>query len=153
MTRRRFTGTALAAGSTLPFAREGLAMTETAPPLKQRGYAPVNGLKMYYEVHGEDRGRVPLLLLHGSLGSQEMFRSLLPALTKSRQVLAARSAAISLPIRRANIMRPMPILAAATTTIAQIPASRSRPRAITGPPAKAHRERRAPSSRATRCVQ
>jgi pimeloyl-ACP methyl ester carboxylesterase len=28
------------------------------------GYAPVNGLQMYYEVHGEGR---PLVLLHGGL--------------------------------------------------------------------------------------
>ena len=29
------------------------------------GYAPVNGLGMYYEIHGGDRGE-PLVLLHGS---------------------------------------------------------------------------------------
>ena len=29
------------------------------------GYAPVNGLKMYYEIHGSGRGE-PLVLLHGS---------------------------------------------------------------------------------------
>ena len=29
-----------------------------------QGYAPVNGLKMYYEVHGTGR---PLVLLHGGL--------------------------------------------------------------------------------------
>ena len=58
-------------------------MPETAP---RTGYAPVNGLHMYYEIHGE--GGVPLLLLHGSLGSLEMFEPLLPALTKGRQVIA-----------------------------------------------------------------
>ena len=31
-----------------------------------RGYAPVNGLKMYYEIHGRADGRnPPLVLLHG----------------------------------------------------------------------------------------
>ena len=44
-------------------------MTDTSM-LSQSGYAPVNGLEMYYEIHGE--GGVPLLLLHGSLGSLEM---------------------------------------------------------------------------------
>jgi hypothetical protein len=29
------------------------------------GYAPVNGLKMYYEIHGTGSGE-PLVLLHGS---------------------------------------------------------------------------------------
>src|SRR4051812_45600208 len=37
-------------------------MTETAP---QTGYAPVNGLQMYYEIHGSGE---PLVLLHGSFG-------------------------------------------------------------------------------------
>jgi pimeloyl-ACP methyl ester carboxylesterase len=104
VTRRRFMDTTLAAGLTLQFAQEGLAMSETAPPLKQRGYAPVNGLEMYYEVHGEDRGRVPLLLLHGSLGSLEMFRPLLPALTKSRQVLAVDQQGHG---RTADVERPL----------------------------------------------
>ena len=35
----------------------------TAGP--ETGYAPVNGLQMYYEVHGD--GGTPLLLLHGGL--------------------------------------------------------------------------------------
>ncbi|MDQ3870946.1 MAG: alpha/beta hydrolase, partial [Chloroflexota bacterium] len=33
-------------------------------------YADVNGLHLYYETHGTGR---PLILLHGGLGSSEMF--------------------------------------------------------------------------------
>jgi pimeloyl-ACP methyl ester carboxylesterase len=76
-------------------------MTDTSM-LSQSGYAPVNGLEMYYEIHGE--GGVPLLLLHGSLGSLEMFRPLLPALTRSRQVIAVDQQAHG---RTADIDRPL----------------------------------------------
>jgi len=50
------------------------------------GYAPVNGLKMYYEVHGAGR---PLVLLHGGLLTIDLsFGDLLPGLANSRQVIA-----------------------------------------------------------------
>jgi pimeloyl-ACP methyl ester carboxylesterase len=49
-------------------------------------YASVNGLDLYYEVHGEGR---PLVLLHGALGTIEScFADLLPALASSRRVIA-----------------------------------------------------------------
>ena len=79
LTRRSFLGTAAAAGAAVRPTLEGLAMTDTAPTPVKCGYAPVNGLEMYYEIHGA--GGVPLLILHGSMGSLEMFRPLLPALT------------------------------------------------------------------------
>jgi len=47
-------------------------------------YAEVNGLKMYYEVHGQGK---PLLLLHGAFGTAESWAHVLPLLTKSRQVI------------------------------------------------------------------
>ena len=54
----------------------------------QTGYAPVNGLEMYYEIHGE--GGVPLLLLHGGLFNIDLqFGELIPGLSESRQVIAA----------------------------------------------------------------
>ncbi len=48
-------------------------------------YADVNGIKLYHEVHGAGR---PLILLHGGLGSGEMFGPNLPALAERRQVIA-----------------------------------------------------------------
>lgn len=49
-------------------------------------YAPVNGLKMYYEVHGSGR---PIVLLHGAFNTINMaFGQLIPELAKSRQVIA-----------------------------------------------------------------
>jgi pimeloyl-ACP methyl ester carboxylesterase len=62
-----------------------VADTETAP---QAGYAPVNGLQMYYERHGA--GGTPLLLLHGGLFNIDLqFGQLLPGLAATRQVIAA----------------------------------------------------------------
>jgi pimeloyl-ACP methyl ester carboxylesterase len=54
------------------------------------GYAPVNGLKMYYEVHGDGAGGRPLVLLHGGVMTIELsFGALLPALADGRRVIAA----------------------------------------------------------------
>jgi len=47
-------------------------------------YADVNGIKLYYEIHGTGR---PLILLHGGLGAIEMFGPNLPALAGGRQVI------------------------------------------------------------------
>ena len=57
-----------------------------APP--KTGYAPVNGLNLYYEIHGTGQ---PLILLHGGfgvIGYASEFVRLLPALATSRQVIA-----------------------------------------------------------------
>ncbi|HEY6825415.1 MAG TPA: alpha/beta hydrolase [Gemmatimonadaceae bacterium] len=47
-------------------------------------YAEVNGIRLYYEIHGEGQ---PLVLLHGGLGAIEMFGWNLPALAAKRQVI------------------------------------------------------------------
>src|SRR5687768_15568506 len=50
------------------------------------GYAPVNGLEMYYEVHGKGD---PVILLHGSFMTiTNNWTAMIPRLSKSRQVIA-----------------------------------------------------------------
>jgi len=49
------------------------------------GYAPVHGLQMYYEIHGQGQ---PLILIHGGLGSSGMFDAILPELSKGHKVIA-----------------------------------------------------------------
>lgn len=48
-------------------------------------YADVNGIKLYYEIHGHGK---PLVLLHGGLGAIEMFGANLPILADHHQVIA-----------------------------------------------------------------
>jgi len=66
------------------------------------GYAPANGLDLYYEVYGSGD---PLVLLHGGLGSIEMVAPLLPRLSPGRRVIAVdlqghgRTADIDRPLR------------------------------------------------------
>lgn len=50
----------------------------------QSGYAPVNGIELYYEIQGQGN---PLVLLHGGFGSIGMFGPNLPALAAGRQVI------------------------------------------------------------------
>src|SRR5438105_6880331 len=51
----------------------------------QTGYAPVNDLNMYYEIHGHGR---PLVLLHGAYMTIDLMGPILPELAKTRQVIA-----------------------------------------------------------------
>jgi hypothetical protein len=67
--------------------------TMTNPTLSNRpvtGYTPVNGLNMYYEIHGTSQGaNLPLVLLHGAFSSIEPdFAQMLPLFAKTRQVIA-----------------------------------------------------------------
>ncbi len=62
--------------------------TPTSHSPVETGYAPVNDLRMYYELHGQ--GGVPLLLLHGGLFDiDQQFGALLPTLSAGRRVVAA----------------------------------------------------------------
>ena len=50
------------------------------------GYAQVNGIKMYYEIHGAGK---PIVLLHGAFNTiNTAFAQLIPALSKNRRVIA-----------------------------------------------------------------
>jgi pimeloyl-ACP methyl ester carboxylesterase len=70
------------------------------------GYAPVNGLQMYYEVHGSGGGR-PLVLLHGNLSTIGVdFGGIIPSLSDGRQVVAVEQQAHG---HTADIDRPLSI--------------------------------------------
>ncbi len=66
-------------------------------------YADVNGINLYYEIHGSGR---PLVLLHGGLGSGEMFGPLLPALAAGHRVIVPDLQAHG---RTADIDRPIDV--------------------------------------------
>jgi pimeloyl-ACP methyl ester carboxylesterase len=54
---------------------------------KTTGYAPVNGLNMYYEIHGE--GTIPLVLIHGGGSTIETsFENILPLFSAHNKVIA-----------------------------------------------------------------
>ena len=73
----------IALSSTSNYAQQKPAVSKT---LKSSGYAPVNGLKMYYEIHGDGK---PLVLLHGSYMTIDLnFAQLIPELAKKRKVIA-----------------------------------------------------------------
>lgn len=65
------------------------------------GYAPVNGLRLYYEIHGSGE---PLILLHGGLGAGDMFAPMMPVLSQHRQVITVDLQAHG---RTADIDRPI----------------------------------------------
>ena len=69
-------------------------------PIKT-GHAPVNGLNLYYEIHGSG---TPLILLHGGVGGIGMFGPNVPALSKQRQVIAVELQGHG---RTADIDRPL----------------------------------------------
>src|SRR5688572_13669314 len=64
----------------------GASRDATAATLTKFDYAPVNGLDLYYEIHGTGE---PLVLLHGGLLTIDLgFAQLLPPLAQNRQVIA-----------------------------------------------------------------
>jgi pimeloyl-ACP methyl ester carboxylesterase len=57
-------------------------MTDADP---ETGYASVNGLEMYYEIHGTGQ---PLVVLHGAYMTIETMGEIVPSLAETRKVIA-----------------------------------------------------------------
>jgi pimeloyl-ACP methyl ester carboxylesterase len=108
MKRRTFvagatvTGISLASGAAA-LAQEGAGTATPAAgetmtqPDVQSGYAPVNGLQMYYEIHGAGEtppssggglGGVPLVLVHGAFFTIDTWGPILSTLAEDHQVIA-----------------------------------------------------------------
>ncbi|MDQ3949046.1 MAG: alpha/beta hydrolase, partial [Gemmatimonadota bacterium] len=65
-------------------------------------YASVNGLRMYYELHGQGR---PLVLLHGAFSNINTdFAKILPRFARTRRVIAVELQAHG---RTADVDRPL----------------------------------------------
>ena len=109
--RRTFLASSVAgmlAASSLARAQAG-----ASAPVKT-GYAPVNGLKMYYEIHGTGE---PLVLIHGGVVGITMFGPNVDALAKGRKVIAVELQGHG---HTADIDRPMSVEAMADDIAALI---------------------------------
>lgn len=69
-----------------------IVMSTTSQSIAQQskpaesGYAPVNGIKVYYEVYGKG---MPIVLLHGAYYTIDLnWKQLIPELSKTRKVIA-----------------------------------------------------------------
>jgi pimeloyl-ACP methyl ester carboxylesterase len=69
--------------------------------MPETGYAHVNDLDMYYEIHGEGP---PLILLHGAYMTIDLMGPLLPGLAETRRVIAVEQQGHG---RTADVDRPM----------------------------------------------
>jgi len=58
------------------------------PKPDQSGYAPVNGIQMYYAVFGSGE---PILLIHGGLGHADIWASQVATMSKTHKVIVADS--------------------------------------------------------------
>src|ERR1700738_3070747 len=97
--RRKFVATSTAgiilATSSLVFSQK------SATRAIKTGYAPVNGLNLYYEIQGTGE---PLILLHGGVVGITMFGPNLAALCEKRKVIAVE---LQGHRRTADIDRPL----------------------------------------------
>lgn len=128
MQRRTLIYTLSAAGAALALPARLMAQTDAATPAattggstvaeaaSETGYAPVNGLDMYYEIHGE--GGVPLLVIHGAFGNTVLFGGeLVSALAETRQVIVMDQQGHG---RTADIDRPLSVAQMADDTAALV---------------------------------
>ncbi len=74
-----------AAALATPLAAHAQPAPVAAQSAVRSGAVEVAGIAYHYEIYGQGE---PLLLLHGGLGSIEMFAPILPALAAGRQVIA-----------------------------------------------------------------
>ena len=75
---------------TLLFALVLLAACQpvSAPPVPVIATEPINGIDLYYEVHGQGD---PLILIHGGLGNAGYWSNQIPVFAEDRQVIALDS--------------------------------------------------------------
>jgi pimeloyl-ACP methyl ester carboxylesterase len=109
--RRGFLTTSLASLLAATMAK-GQPGTQSSTP--ETGYAPVNGLKMYYEIHGQGE---PLVMLHGGVVGIPLFGPNVELLAKTRRVIAVELQGHG---RTADIDRPLSFEAMADDTAALI---------------------------------
>jgi pimeloyl-ACP methyl ester carboxylesterase len=67
---------------------QGQEATPTMTTTTASGYAPVNGLEIYYEIHGKDQGNTPLLVMHGSYMTIDSMLAFIGPMAATRQVIA-----------------------------------------------------------------
>jgi pimeloyl-ACP methyl ester carboxylesterase len=61
------------------------ALHTPAVPNPESGYAPVNGLKLYYEIRGTG---APVVVLHGGLSNTELIEGMIANLARTQRVIA-----------------------------------------------------------------
>ncbi|HJR78430.1 MAG TPA: alpha/beta hydrolase [Anaerolineales bacterium] len=82
----------------------------------QSGYVPVNGLNMYYEIHGDGQ---PLVLLHGAFSAiGSSFGKMIPGLAKRRRIVGFDLQGHG---RTADIDRPLTVEGMADDVAAALP--------------------------------
>lgn len=88
MRRREFTTLAVIAVAVpvLPVIAQTQTEERTMTTIPQTGFAPANGLELYYEIHGAGE---PLLMLHGGIGATEQLGPNVAELARTRQVIVA----------------------------------------------------------------